>query len=129
MSNNYHFDISSEDREQFDRAMAFAFDGRYSEMKARGYRLDPEKGLILYWSIDSNGAAAKGVQSFPYEMKVKAATEFAWHWLQEQNYGAEPDHDGSNHKGWRVYNESWNRIGSEWGAFVAIKPEWMMYGK
>lgn len=127
MSDNYHFDISSEGRESFERAMGFAFDGRFSETKARGYRVDPVKGLILYWSVDS--ARGVGITPLPYEMKQKAATEFVWHWLEEQDYGREPDHDGSNHKGWRVYNEAWNRIGDEWGAFAAIKPEWMMYGK
>jgi hypothetical protein len=135
VSDNYHFDIAAEGRKAFELAMKFAFnddggmDPPHMEHKARGYRIDPAKGLIFYWSVDSDGTAKNGVSKLPYEMKLKAAVEFAWSWLEAQDYPPEPDHDGSNHKGWRVYNEAWNRIGDEWGAFAAIQPEWMMYGK
>ncbi len=121
MSDNYHFDLNGETRERFEAAMSFAFS---EHAKAYGYRVTP-KGLVFYWACDQES----GVLPLPYPMKLDAAIGFAWHWLESAVYGPQPDHDGSNHKGWRVYNEAWGHIDGEWRAFAAIQPEWMMYGK
>lgn len=65
----------------------------------------------------------------PFPLDLNTSISFAWHWLTTSaDYGNEPDHDGDNGKGWRVYNENWGRVGSFYG-FVAIKPAWAMYGK
>lgn len=50
-------------------------------------------------------------------------------WLKEAKYENEPDHDGCNERGWRVFNDAWGRVGDEHGAFVEIQPVWLMYGK
>jgi hypothetical protein len=66
---------------------------------------------------------------FPCEIDCETATEFAWKWLQEQEYGDEPDHDGSNSKGFVVFNESWGQVGHSCGAICGIGPAWAMHGK
>ena len=138
MSDNYHFDIASEGKKHFERAMQFAFEDTFEgkQLKAIGYTVDEHRigsyGLVFFKYKTEPPERVPGFTSLPYEMKVEAATEFAWHWLQSQDYEKwekEPGHDGSNHKGFRIYNEKWNRIGDWWGAFAAVKPEWMMYGK
>src|SRR5690349_24893058 len=43
-------------------------------------------------------------------------------WLAEADYGPQPDHDGDNSKGWRIYNEAWGHVDNLWGAIVAIQP-------
>lgn len=50
-------------------------------------------------------------------------------WLDDTSYGTQPDHDGDNDKGWRIYNEAWGHVAGLWQAFAAIEPVWLMYGK
>ena len=87
------------------------------------YLDDPDYGLILYWT-DRDHAT-----KLPRPMSMKRYIEFAIEWLHKQDYGKEPDHDGSNGKGWRVFNESWGHVKSDWGGICAIQPVWAMYGK
>src|SRR5208282_3359231 len=49
--------------------------------------------LVLHWY---KGDGDKHINPFPVQMVGGLAAAFAWHWLNEQNYGPEPDHDGSN---------------------------------
>lgn len=65
----------------------------------------------------------------PFTLDFVGASQWAHRWLKEQDYGREPDHDGNNSKGWRVFNENWGHIGDDFYAFVAIQPAWAMHGK
>lgn len=50
-------------------------------------------------------------------------------WLTETEFPQQPDHDGSNSRGWRIYNETWGHVeGSFYGCF-AVEPRWQMHGK
>lgn len=121
---NFHIDIVSNNRKHFETAMEIAFDHAPGK-KASYYRISKEKGLILYWTEFKN----KEAQPLPFEMGMKAATDFVWHWLEDAERGNEPDHDGDNGKGFRIYTENWGKVDDDWQAFVAIKPIWAMYGK
>lgn len=44
-------------------------------------------------------------------------------------YGRGMDHDGDSKKSFRIYNESWNHVGSNQYVFAAIEPAWAEYGK
>lgn len=79
--------------------------------------------LILLWS--ENG---KGV-SLPYPLDINTVKPFVAGWLGTRNYGSQPDHDGSNGKGWRVFNEAWGHVFGNHYAICAIQPAWAMYGK
>lgn len=119
MSDNFQFRIVSEGREHFDIAMSLAF----SEYEtAVGILFNPGQ-VILFWTKSDKA------NPLPYPMDCKAASDFVWHWLQTVEYDKEPDHDGSNEKGFEVYNENWGHVGGMWESFVAIKPVWMTYSK
>lgn len=71
----------------------------------------------------------KDTISLPYHMGVKECADLAWGWLQRQDYGPEPDHDGSNREGWTVFNESWGHVDNSHAAIGAVSPQWIWYGK
>jgi hypothetical protein len=79
--------------------------------------------LIFYWIED------KTALELPFPMDVDDAINFAWGWLQKQDYGEEPDHDGSDGKGFAVYNEAWGHVGNSHAAICAVSPQWSWYGK
>ena len=117
---NMHIDLSLVGLEEFRLAMKIAC-SKHSHVI--GYRIH-ENTMILYWAKNDNCIL------LPYEMDVNQVVNFVWGWLEKTppNY-PEPDHDGDNGRGFRVYNESWGHIKGEWQAFIAIMPIWAMYGK
>lgn len=119
---NFHIDITSSG--DLLPAMKIAFEGAAGG-KAEAYLIDPEKGLVLLWHADRQAGETK----FPFKMDAEGAADFARRWLAEQDYGRQPDHDGDNGKGWRLYNEAWSHVGGYSYGFVAVKPAWIMYGK
>lgn len=80
--------------------------------------------LVFMWT-DGGRDAVK----LPFSLDAEGATDFACRWLAEQDYGREPDHDGDNGKGWRAYCEGWGHVDGEYQGFLAITPEYAMYGK
>ena len=134
---NQIISICGRPQADFQKALSFFFPGENDTVKA--YAVDPEKGLMLFWLVvDGQGSKAKtsgggAVKPLPYEMNFEAAFQFAWGWLQSEEAkklrGPEPDHDGDNEPGWRVYNESWTHVDDFWEALVGIEPIWAMYGK
>jgi hypothetical protein len=152
---NFHIDVTAAGRAAFDTAMGLAM---YSHSKAVAYALHPKLGLVLFWSDHEKEIADRTempsfsphvnrelwdqlykescakvvrvpVQKLPYPMQGKALVEFAWNWLETAERGEQPDHDGENEAGWRVYCEGWGRVGDAQYSFVAIQPVWAMYGK
>lgn len=119
---NFHIDLTSEGPEAL--RTAFSLLGGRAGRKVVGFRDDAEKGLVFYSSEASN------MTKLPFAMDLAAAADFAHQWLMNAAvYGAEPDHDGSNGKGWRVYCEAYGHVGGQWQAFVAVQPAWAEYGK
>src|SRR5512142_460112 len=54
--------------------------------------------LVLYHS------AASGAQALPFPLDLDGAVSFVWGWLTTSvDYGREPDHDGDNSRGFRVF--------------------------
>lgn len=82
------------------------------------------KRLVFMWTGDGRDAV-----KLPFTLDAEGATDFARRWLEEQDYGREPDHDGDNGKGWRAYCEGWGHVDNEYQGFLAIAPAWDMYGK
>ena len=116
---NFHIDITSEG--DIAPAMKIAFSNH--RFGAVAYKIDPVKGLIFFWT------ECESAITLPFKLDPEGAADFAKRWLTEQVYGSEPDHDGDNGRGWRIYNEGWGHIDGMWQAFVAVKPAWAMYGK
>jgi len=79
--------------------------------------------LILLWNAESDAT------SLPYPMDRKQATQFALGWLAQADYGSEPDHDGDNGRGWRVFTNQWGHVAGHSYSIVGLQPAWAMYGK
>lgn len=82
-----------------------------------------EDTLILLWNEE------KGALPLPYFLELEEAINFIKGWLKKAEYQEQPDHDGSNGKGWRVFNEQWGHVAGHHYAIVGIQPQWAMYGK
>lgn len=131
---NFRIDVQSEGRDNLALVMQIIFKShrRATHYAIRGPEYSAKtpkpRRLVLYWTQPS-GSGSDGVLPLPFTLDQEGATDFAHNWLKELDYGTEPDHDGDNGKGWRVYNEAWGHVDSHWAGFVAISPAWAMYGK
>jgi len=72
----------------------------------------------------------KDAKELPYKMDCNAALDFARNWLKTADYPNEPDQDGSNKKGFRIYSgDFWGHIEDCWAGICVVEPHWIMYGK
>lgn len=118
---NFHLDFTSDRHQAFLDAFGLLRD---RSSKVVGYKHDKAKNrLVLYWAADE-----PGVTELPFPMDLHEAALFAWGWLGHAEYGPEPDHDGSNHKGYRVYADHYG-LGESWKALVSVEPRWAEFGK
>lgn len=118
---NRTIDITSEGKDAFHMALSL-FDP--PGKKVVGYKATAKR-LTFFW-MESSSA---GYTKLLYPLTIPQAADFALGWLATVDYGREPDHDGSNGKGWRLFNDTWGRIDGDSYAFAAIEPAWAMYGK
>ena len=89
-----------------------------SQISAKGVPI-----LILFkWD-------ATNAMKLPYPMDLDDSFSFIKGWLKNVDYGQEPDHDGTNNHGWRVFTERWGNVAGYSSAMVGIQPAWAMYGK
>lgn len=88
---------------------------------------DPEKGrdtMILLWHEEG-----KDCVKLPFPLAADKAAMFIADWLESLVYGRQPDHDGDNGKGWRLFTEGWGHVAGNHYAIIAAQPAWAMYGK
>lgn len=95
-------------------------DSHYSKLEEDQ---EGEETLILLWHEE------KGAAVLPYPLELEDAISFVKGWLKNTNYHDEPDHDGSNGKGWRIFTEQWGHVAGHSYAIVGVQPRWAMYGK
>lgn len=120
MSDNAHFDITG-------APLAICLQiatGISSSGRVTGWRMDADKNRLILYSLPSPRATP-----LPAPLTGEALVLFVKAWLDQASYGVEPDHDGDNSRGFRIYNEDWGHIDHEYQAFVAIEPAWLMHGK
>ena len=124
MYNNQLISITgAEDEAKFQTALtffAFPVVGYAVEERCHNTR------LILFKFEAKN---FPGYTALLYPMTVDLAAAFLWGFLGTTAYPPEPNHDGENVKGWRVYNEDWTHVAGRWEASFAVEPVWMMAGK
>lgn len=120
---NFRLTVESRGREHFVAAMKMCFDDHST---ATHYKIDKD-GLHLFWgSSEYAHAKSDGIAKLPYEMKVDAAVEFVWGWLQSADRGEQPDHDGSNGKDGFVVEH----VPFGWSyEFVRVRAVWSEYHK
>jgi hypothetical protein len=122
---NFHFDVTCQGNEQFSKCleMAITLSGHKN---VTHYLIDDKRGLGLFWHYqDKHDTLLK----LPYPMKIPAIVQFATNWISQVEYPQQPDHDGDNGRGWRIYNESWGHVWDYHEGVIAIAPVWAMYGK
>ncbi len=130
---NFRIDITSEGRDKLLQALNLC---QHNKVVAYGVEWSPTRRgvqrLVLFHTVVTPGERGlDGLNITPtlFPLTLEQMGELAFGWLAQCDYGEEPDHDGENHKGWRLYNEAWGHVRSDWRAFVAIEPAWAMYGK
>ena len=85
--------------------------------------------LILFWSEDKSRS---NILPLMFPAGPAEVYELVRGWLaslKAEDLGPEPDHDGSNGRAWRLYNEAWGHVDGSHYAVCAIQPCWAMYGK
>jgi hypothetical protein len=122
MMDNFSFDVTAEGDTDFKDTLRLAI-RLHGTTKITHYAILPNNSdLALFWmSPDSD---VSGARPLPYPMDVEAVIVFVVGWLRTADYDDQPDHDGDNGKGWRVYNESWGQV---WGArsgVIAVQTAW-----
>lgn len=140
---NFRIDITAEGRVSLAKALALCFahnapggkathfiEARLALSKGPIPRMEPSDDgvptLILLWNDEKHGDRCKPL---PFPLLPDFAPDYVDQWLAHQDMGRQPDHDGYNGRGWRVFTESWGHV---WGcqyAIAAIQPAWAMYGK
>jgi hypothetical protein len=100
------------------------------EWKEREFVKELPAGRTQY--IDRSQSYDIKAESFVVPIDAERAAANVHDWLTLKggaNYGEQPDHDGDNGKGWRVFNESWGHVFGMYQAICAVQPAWAMYGK
>jgi hypothetical protein len=90
-------------------------------------RLKQDEGgiptLVLLWCEEHHETP------LPFFLDLEGSIQFVKKWLEVVDYGKQPDHDGDNKRGWRLFTEEWGHVAKHHGAIVAVQPAWAMYGK
>ena len=129
---NYHFDIIANG--EVDAWVECCVNGSGNTAVGWSERENDRgvKRLVFYW-VDpgklSGEAAEAGYTKLPYPHDAKQIAAVIKGWLDQVKYHRQPDHDGDNGKGFRLYNEAWGHVDKDWQAFLAVSPAWAMYGK
>jgi len=104
----------------------------FGHRKVEAWSVDRDgKRLVLHWT-DGHGESSSGIPVYPLPapLELDQVVSLVETWLESVDYGPAPSTDGSTRKGSRVYCQSWGKIeGHGWESFVAIEPEWIVYGK
>lgn len=79
--------------------------------------------LILLWHEE------RGSLPLPYPLNLDEAVNFVAGWLKRADYGRQPDHDGDNGRGFRVFSDFWGHVAGHHYGIAGVQPEWAMYGK
>lgn len=104
------------------------FEGKFAADRTHHYSEDVEGDdgiltLILLWSGENNAV------KLPFDLTLPQAAKFIADWLKTIEYPEQPDHDGGNHAGWRIFNDHWGHVAQHHMAVVGVQPQWIMYGK
>ena len=66
--------------------------------------------MVLYWTAPER---VEGYAPLPFAAGQGQIAVIVQGWLDSVDCGTEPDHDGDNAKGFRLYNEGWGHVESQ----------------
>lgn len=139
---NRRVDVTSEGASALASAIGLAWAGAPGG-KASHYKVTNVKAVTEYWGSPTTRHSVKHVEDaggtptlvflwhaerdavpLPYPMDMESAINMASGWLREVPRGRQPDHDGDNGLGWRVFTEAWGHVLGLSYAIVGIQPAW-----
>jgi hypothetical protein len=140
---NFHIDITGEGEKSLRKAIKIAFAHNAAGHTALSYEIKTMVGAEFDEVLDSLASRTAfvfrwvgrtdkdpdTVSNFPFRIDADGAADFAIRWLEQAEFGKEPDQDGDNYRGWRIYTGAWGHVGSDNYAICAVFPAWAMYGK
>jgi hypothetical protein len=136
---NFHIDITAEGRDTLMEALVIAFrhnapGGKvthWAELAVPDHEggLPTGRALVLLWHEETPKVGDPPMQRFPVPLDAAGALGVVERWLDAADRGNEPDHDGSNGEGFRVFCEGWGHVRGYHYAVVGISPTWAWYGK
>jgi hypothetical protein len=141
-SSNQIFEITGDNKSDLREVLELALnlDGNLYDndnrniTKVRGYMIDPQYGIAFSWSKE-----ASGFTDYPMPVTLDLLVELVVNYLDSKEaqeiYSKDDSYtggDGSDKKGWRVYNPNWKQKGnplSNFYSMIAICPHWTYYAK
>jgi hypothetical protein len=116
-------DVNGESLTRLKQAMELLDTWESGKLKIVGFTVKDNRFILFDFAHDK-------MTPLPAPMPLSFAASLVYEWLKTAEYPAEPDHDGSNSRGWRIYKESWGHIDEfGWGSVCAVEPMWIEYGK
>lgn len=144
---NYRIDITAEGENVLRKAIDLAMTRRDGDLPCKTLywairaaddpaKPDPHRRLrndeprreriVFFWHEQADD---KDRHPFPVLPSTAAIADIVIAWLKTVKRHPQPDHDGSNGHGWRLYNEDWARVDDDSSALFAVHFEWAWYGK
>jgi hypothetical protein len=115
--------VNGESLSRLQQAMSLLDTWETGKLKIVGFTVDDNRFVLFEFAHEK-------MTPLPTPMPVSFVASMIHEWLKTAEYPAEPDQDGSNERGWRLYKESWGRINKfGWGSVGAVEPMWIEYGK
>ena len=115
--------VNGESLSRLKTAMSLLDTWENGKQKIVGFTVDDNKFILFEYPHEK-------MTPFPSPMSVDFVAAMIYEWLKTAEYSEEPDHDGSNERGWRLYKENWGRINKfGHGSIGAVEPMWIEYGK
>ncbi len=111
-------EVNGKDLDRLIKAMALA-----EGFPSYGYVIDNSNKRLIFFKSDDFDTMIP----FPACFGPERCAHVAMDWLQEVQYGAEPDLDGDNHKGWLL--KMCRPHPYEDHAFLTVEPLWICHGK
>lgn len=117
------FDIAGE-RHLLESALGVAFASRHTPITIKGFSINPGLTMVyLHRYPGEHFFPAMAPMDLPTVLKSLNS------WLDHADYGPEPRTDGSTGKGFRLFNERWEKVNNDHTILCAVTTHWVVYGK
>lgn len=89
------------------------------------YEAPADKGqdVLILTRLKGAGQRLVSPNKLPHVLSEEQAISMITSWLESQDYGKQPNHDGSNGKGFKAWSPE------HWADVIVVQPRWSMYGK
>ncbi len=127
---NFKVDVTARGSDVLSHTIELALCGHFHAASFTEVTVGDHKMLVLHWYYREGSGQTK----FPYPFKLEQLLPFITGWLENQDYGSEPDLDGSCSKGWSLFTnipyEQRKTINQAWDCVLfAVRPEWAEHHK